>query len=155
METIRLEHVVQFYIGCEVQTKIKKIVGGKPVKQNGILKEVDFREQAKLGILLENETDDCNYEYLNCSHIKPYLKPLNELTEDNCATIWELIGGTPHLFDFKVMLEWLIDSEMGDYFEGFTFGAIEMGLVIQWLCANRFDAFQLIESNQAIAKTNQ
>jgi hypothetical protein len=123
------------YIGCEVQTNIRKTQGqGKPsIKLKGKLMEVDLFKESTFGILLENETDKTHYCYLGVDEFKPLLRLLKDATQIEHQEYADFFS-VRYLFDN--------DNELTQHAFATTF-----------LLSKSFDLFNLIPSGLALDAT--
>ncbi len=129
----QFKEVAHLYIGCEVQTKIRRATGsGQPMKMlKGVLKEVDLG-MSGLGILLEDEKDSCNYEYLKASTLKPLLRPISSLTEQEGLHLHNLYSDTAHpRVNQAATTAYLLSLGVD------LFGLIEAGLAIDKTTLNK------------------
>lgn len=133
---MKAKDYLHYYLGCEVETNMRKAIGeGKPMKKlHGILKEVDLGMDDKVGILLEDEPDRCNYEYFKTSDIKPILRPLESMTEEEAKEL-DLADVQKGLLAFGTRLQMYMTA---DQFKK----CLDMG----------FDLFNLIPSGEALEK---
>jgi hypothetical protein len=150
MENKNIKDIIHLYIGCKCETDSGKI---------GTFSGFDICEKDRSMIMHTVRYFDVDdYDVLNddemCDRIKLILRPLEDLTEEECGEYWGLIGGSPHLFDRKHFMEWLIVGSTDDEWEqGMVFGALEAALTTNYLISKGFDVFDLIPAGLAIDKT--
>jgi hypothetical protein len=158
MADILLKDVIQYYIGCRVQLDGKEygmLVGGDFVPN-----EVN---QIYYSILLDGEKDiiiPYNDEFGPNLRIKPLLRPLSDMTEDEAIELAALSEWKEHFRDVKlernqfkdIIVTWQGAPETREVFNatGELFYCAEQ---ILYLLKKRFDIFNLISSNQAIDLT--
>lgn len=68
-------------------------------------------------------------------------KPIEELTEDDLIELWNVIGGTPHLFEFgkdnlKELLTTGFSEDHGLFLDYYTMAAIVHALEQRGFCNN-------------------
>lgn len=134
---IKLEDIIHFYLGCEVQTKIRvETEQGVPMKKlKGRLIGVDLLIPGKVDIQLENEKYSTDATSLYIKDIKPILRKLitandEEVIEYKKFQFSQRASPVHHIYVN-------VDSPQS----------------FQYLLKQSFDLFKLIESGQAIDKT--
>lgn len=149
MKTELTSQEIAMYLGCECQTIHRgyKPEGGPSYRKIGKLMCIDLvLNKAEIWFPEDEKENLTNFEY---REIKPILRPLSDMTEDDCAEVWALIGGTPHLGNVEDIREWLMTGET-EKVEGIIYGALEGALVTQYLLSRGFDLFGYIEAGLAI-----
>ncbi len=138
-----LKDVLHLYLGCEVQTKIRRETSkGQPMRKlKGRLCDFDLLVPNCVGIHLEDEKYDTDTTSLPISDIKPILRPLSDMTDKEIKDIQKLTllsynGCHTDSWVKTNTKYWLYEAQRTKY-----------------LLKQGFDLFGLIESGQAIDKT--
>lgn len=141
-----LKKYLPFYLGCRVQTKIRRSAGAyKPMKiLTGKLMEVDLGMGEKVGILLEDEKDITNYEYYSYNNIKPFLRPLSNMSHLEFEEIFESKFSDNY---YKSVVRMMAKSQFELFQKLSTHGGSHAFIK---LCEAGFDIFGLIEAGLAI-----
>jgi len=166
MET-ELKDVLHLYIGCEVQTNYKRHTSsGLPLKKlKGTLQEYDLYMPDKCGVLLEDTSDKTHYSTFDIKTIKPLLRPLSDINFEEMKYIFKLPENSTFIkknqYNKGVSIEYRWISEKVNNDDGYSYS--EVGISTNkavftsshfiFLLKNKIDLFGLIESKQAVDKT--
>ncbi len=155
---IKIADVIHLYLDVEVQTNFRvETTEGQPLKKlKGTLKEVDLGMWGGLGVLLENETDKCNYKYFKANEIKPYLRSLSDITRDELLEYGRMFTPefNPSEEDIIATLEQIKEKGIDAFlFEETSLPKIS--LIVLWFTKKQFDVFGLIATAQALNKETE
>lgn len=135
-----LKDVIHLLIGCDVTIEIHGT--GHQGILRGLKSEYFF---------IQVKGDKSATPHRDISKIKPLLRRLSSMTEEEMGEYWSIIGGAPHLFDRDYFMEWLENGHTESEWEsGMVFGHYEAALTTKFLLSKGFDLFFLIETGQAI-----
>lgn len=88
--------VMSAYIGQKVTTPVRTYEkkGKKSQYIDGIFKEIDLGMSDFMGVLLDNEADECNYKYFNPNESQLQLTALSEITDEHAIEVLKISGYT-------------------------------------------------------------
>ncbi len=181
MET-KLADVIHYYLGCQVQTNYKTAsTEGRPMKRNvGKFIDIDLLVPDSISVQFDWHKKTMDSTTLNIKDIKPILRTISDMTEMEIIKLLAIVykniftyepdihnvsihtSGDPDEIGLKCT-DRLNDSNIGLTIEkssGIEFSHDSQKLMVNqfdcvsWLLRNHFDLFALIESGQAIDKTN-
>ncbi len=150
---MEIQNVIHLYLGVEVQTNFRvETTAGQPLKKlKGVLKEIDLGMAGGLGVLLENESDKCNYKYFQATEIKPFLRDLSDMTKEELLEYGEMF--TPEFNASEEDTIGALKSIKKNGINAFLFEETSLpkiALTVLWFTKKQFDVFGLIENEKAI-----
>jgi hypothetical protein len=142
MADIQLKDVAQLYVGCDC-------------KHVGLLTDI-FQMTAVQSdsdqVVIRNHKDRRRGQHTSVSNIKPILRPLSDMTEEEKHEFKELCNLEKEDLDCLTYKPSPLDGNI-------TLGTAHLTNILQWaqgvnyLLKQKFDLFGLIDSNQALEKT--
>lgn len=144
----KIEDYLHLYFGC--LCKIEGYVGDNLFHFDGL---VSLENGIKALVYADN-----GQEYYEPHLVKPILRPLNDMTDDEVSVCWDKLGWNKGAGNNSVNRRELLFNELNDdpsppqkHYDGIGF--ISMLVILPYLLSQGFDLFGLIDAGLAIDKS--